>query len=76
MTMPPTKPGCHNFNLTFKVPDGETAVVDKFFADHQTFMRETHKGPEEPFALMYIVTKMQEPKDPNDPSQGTTGNTL
>ena len=76
MAARPTKPGCRNFNLTFKVPDAETGVVDKFMADHQEFMRKTHNGPEEPFCLMYIVSKTPEPKDPNDPSAGTTGNTL
>lgn len=62
-TMPPIKAGCHNFNLTFKVPAGETDYVDKFFADHEAFMRATHAGPEEPFAQMYIVTKQAEQKD-------------
>jgi len=76
MSMPPIKPGCRNFNITLKVPDGDVETVDKFIADHQAFMRETHKGPAEPFCLMYAVTKTAELKDSNDPSQGTTGSML
>ena len=74
--MPPIKPGCRNFNLTLRVPDGETGYVDKFFEGHQAFMRATHGPSEEPFCLMYIVTKSPELKDGNDPSKGTTGNVL
>ena len=62
--------------ITLKVPDGETEYVDKFFDEHQAFMRETHNGPAEPNAIMYIITKTPDLKDSNDPSAGTTGNTL
>jgi len=73
-TMPPIKPGCHNFNLTLRVPEGEeTEYVDKFFEDHQAFMRSTHGNPsKEPFCLMYIVTKTPESKEDGS----TTGNNL
>jgi hypothetical protein len=52
--------------------------VDKFFADHKAFMDKTHptSGDAEPRPLMYIVTKAPEPKDPNNPKAGSTGNTL
>ena len=32
--------------------------------------------PQEPMVLFYTITKMAEPKDPNDPAAGTTGNTI
>lgn len=65
-----------NFDIGFKVADDKTVDVDKFFADHMAFMKATHAGPVEPKAISYMVTKTAEPKDPNDPAAGTTGNTI
>lgn len=65
-----------NFDIGFKVADNKTADVDKFFADHMAFMKATHAGPVEPKAISYTVTKTAEPKDPNNPAAGTTGNTI
>ena len=73
----PAHPVLHsNFDIGFKVADDKTADVDKFFADHMAFMKATHSGPAEPKAVSYMVTKTPEPKDPNDPAAGTTGNTI
>jgi len=65
-----------NFDLGFKVPSADVATVEKFFADHQAFMKSTHAGPDEPKALAYMVTKTPEPADPNDPSKGVTDFTI
>ena len=70
---------CRAFNLSFKVPDEMSSEVDDFFKNHKTFMDETHPvdfGDDEPMVLFYTVTKTPELKDGNDPSKGTTGNTL
>lgn len=70
-------PGTTGIVLAMKVPDGEDVeFVDKFFKDHMPWMGKTHKGPEAPMSLAYVITKMPEPTDPDDPSKGTTGKTL
>ena len=70
-------PGTVAIVMAMKVPDGEDVdFVDKFFKDHMPWMGKTHMGPEAPKSLAYIVTKMPELKDDQDPTAGTTGKTL
>ena len=70
-------PGTVAIVMAMKVPDGEDVdFVDKFFKDHMPWMGKTHMGPEAPKSLAYIVTKMPELKDDQDPPAGTTGKTL
>eukprot|EP00658_Telonema_sp_P-2_P058892 TRINITY_DN474_c0_g1_i1.p1 TRINITY_DN474_c0_g1~~TRINITY_DN474_c0_g1_i1.p1 ORF type:complete len:289 (+),score=93.05 TRINITY_DN474_c0_g1_i1:185-1051(+) len=73
----PLEPGCVNFDIALRVPDGETGPVDAFFAEHEQFMRKTHNtkpdGSQEPHTLAYFVTKV---KEPVPEGEGTTGNTL
>ena len=71
----PVTVGCKAINFVYKVPDEEAAGVDAFFAEHKTFMAETHKtsGDTEPVILYYTATKAAELKDSDDPSKGTTG---
>lgn len=76
----PLQAGCHNFDIGLRVPNTEVARVDKFFADHEAFMRSTHNatadGSKEPHTLGYFVTKVAERKNPLDAQEGLTENTL
>lgn len=69
------KPGCKAINILFEVPDAEAADVDKFFAEHKSFIDETHPtaGDKEPVILYYTVTKAAQTKDPADPASEKTG---
>ena len=65
-------------NISMKVPDSEVALMDELFAAHEKWIKETHflSGNEEPVLVSYKVLKSPDFKNPIDPSQGTTGNTI
>jgi hypothetical protein len=63
--------------LTFIIvasPD-QVAEGDRLFKSHATWMEKTHHRSGPRALLQYTVAKALEPKNPMDPSAGTTGNT-
>ena len=63
--------------LTFIIvasPD-QAAEGDRIFESHAHWMEETHHRSGPRALLQYTVAKGPEPRDPMDPSAGTTGNT-
>lgn len=61
------------------MPDADAADVDKFFAEHKSFIDETHHtavDAAEPVILYYTVTKSAQTKDPMDPASEKTGNQM
>ena len=63
--------------LTFIIvaPPAQVAEGDRIFRNHAAWMQKTHHRTGEKALLQYTVSKAPEPKNPMDPSAGTTGNT-
>ncbi len=63
--------------LTFIIvaPPDQVAEGDRIFRNHAAWMQKTHHRTGEKALLQYTVSKAPEPKNPMDPSAGTTGNT-
>jgi hypothetical protein len=62
--------------LTFIIvaPPDQVAEGERLFRSHAAWMEKTHPRTGEKALLQYTVSKSPEPKNPLDPSAGTTGN--
>ena len=79
-----SKVGNRTYNFSLVVPEDRAEEVEKRFADHGAWMRETHKlysAADPNYGMLgslvdYYVSKSPELKNPFDPEEGTTGNIL
>ena len=81
--MPATN-GQRTFNFSFIVPEDRADEMEKAFASHGEWMRQTHSlytRADPNFGFLgtlvdYYISKSSEMNNPLDPDEGTTGNII